>query len=186
MSRLIIVSGNIGDDSLLKEKDAFVLPTNPKMRYGAGVSEVAFRKAGIDILEKYCEDTFDVGYEISQEKNNMKPAEIRITPGFGLGMDIIFVQSPNTIYFSLEENKLYPLLFKTYRNVLNSIRDNGYKNVIMPSLGTGHYGFDHEAVASNIVPMINRFLDENKDVDITLCLFNDEIKSIYSLFNKNE
>lgn len=56
----------------------------------------------------------------------------------------------------------------------------------MPSLGTGHYGFDHEVVASNIVPMLNRFLDENKDVDITLCLFNGEIKNIYSLFNKNE
>lgn len=186
MGRLIIVSGNIGDDSLLKGKDAFVLPTNPKMRYGAGISEVAFRKAGIDALEKYCEDTFDVGYETNQEKNDMKPTEIRITPGFGLGMDMIFAQSPNTIYFSLEENELYPLLFKTYRNVLNSIRNNGYKNVIMPSLGTGHYGFDHEVVASNIVPMINRFLDKNKDVDITLCLFTDEIKNIYSLFNKSE
>lgn len=156
------------------------------MRYGAGISEVAFRKAGIDALEKYCEDTFDVGYETNQEKNDMKPTEIRITPGFGLGMDMIFAQSPNTIYFSLEENELYPLLFKTYRNVLNSIRNNGYKNVIMPSLGTGHYGFDHEVVASNIVPMINRFLDKNKDVDITLCLFTDEIKNIYSLFNKSE
>ena len=50
-----IIVGNIVDDNLLKGKDAFVLPTNPKMRYGMGVREVAFRKAGIEILEKYCE-----------------------------------------------------------------------------------------------------------------------------------
>lgn len=113
MGRLIIVSCNIGDDSLLKGKDAFVLPTNPKMRYGAGISEVAFRKAGIDALEKYCEDTFDVGYETNQEKNDMKPTEIRITPGFG-------PRNGHNIY---SKSQYYLFFFRRKRTISTAFQD---------------------------------------------------------------
>lgn len=178
---LKIVVGNIVDDNLLEGKDAFVLPTNPKMRYGMGVSEVAFRKAGIEILEKYCEEKYDVGYKESQYKNDMKPTEIRITPGFGLGMDIIFAQSPNTVYFDIKESDLYPLLFKTYENILSAIVGHKYHNVIMPSLGTGHYGFNHEKVARVIVPMISKFSKEN-NINVTLCLFDDQLVKKYESY----
>lgn len=176
-----IVVGNIVDDNLLNGKDAFVLPTNPKMRYGMGVSEVAFRKAGIEVLEKYCEEKYDVGYNESQFKNDMIPTEVRVTPGFGLGMDIIFAQSPNTVYFNIEECDLYPLLFKTYENIFSTIVEHKYHNVIMPSLGTGHYGFDHEKVAKVIVPMVSKFSKE-KNVNVTLCLIDDKLVKIYESY----
>ena len=76
------------------------------MVYGMWVSEVGYKKAGINELESYCESTFNCGYKDNQLKNNMKPTEIRITPGFNLGMDIIFAQSPNTIYFDIKEEEL--------------------------------------------------------------------------------
>ena len=152
MNKLVYVVGNIVDDHILDGKDALVLPTNPKMRYGMGVSEVVFKKAGIDALEKYCELKYGVGYDESQIKNDMKPTEIRSTPGFGIGRDIIFVQSPNDIYFDIKEKELFPLLIKTYRNLLDFIKDKGYKNVLMPSLGTGHYGFSHDQVVEKIIP----------------------------------
>ena len=153
----IITFGNIIDDEMLFGKDAFVLPTNPKMRYGMGISDLVYRKAGIDELEAYCEKTFNVGYSENQLKNDMVPTEIRVTPGFGMKMDIIFAQSPNTMYFDIKEDQLLPLLKKTYVNVLKTIYKKGYKNVLLPSLGTGHYGFNHDDVAKMIVPLIQDF-----------------------------
>ena len=177
-----IIYGNIVDDNILKGKDVFVLPTNPKMRYGMGVSEVVFKKAGIDKLEKYCEDKYNVGYNDDQLKNDMKPTEIRITPGFDLNMDIMFAQSPNSIYFDIPNDELLPLLIETYKNILKNIKLNNYKNVIMPSLGTGHYGFDHEDVAREIVPFLKEFTDKNKLVNITLCLYSEGDSEIYKKY----
>ena len=48
---LNIVVGDITDNYLLSLADAIVLPTNPMMRCGAGVSGAIFRKAGVDDLE---------------------------------------------------------------------------------------------------------------------------------------
>lgn len=175
-----IIAGNIVDDEILKGKDVFVLPTNPKMRYGSGVCGAAFRKAGVDKLEKYCENTFNVGYNPDQQANDMKPTEIRITPGFGLGMDIIFAQSAKYDCFSKSSYEdLLKILIQTFSNVLKTVKEKGYKSVLLPSLGTGIYGFKHEDVAREVVPLIKHFTETNKDIDIWLCLFDNEVAEIY-------
>lgn len=177
---LHIITGNIVDDEILKGKDVFVLPTNPKMRCGSGVCGAAFKKAGVEKLEKYCEDTFNVGYNAHQQVNAMKPTEIRITPGFGLGMDIIFAQSaPYDIFGKASYEELLDVLIETFRNTLKAIKDNGYKNALLPSLGTGIYGFDHKDVARKVVPMIKNFCEENKGINIWLCLINEQTAKIY-------
>ena len=178
-----IITGNIVDDEILKGKDVFVLPTNPKMRCGSGVCGAAFKKAGVEKLEKYCEDTFNVGYRDDQQVNAMKPTEIRITPGFGLGMDIIFAQSaPYDIFGKASYEELLDVLIKTFRNTLKAIKDNGYKSALLPSLGTGIYGFKHEDVARKVVPMIKQFTTDNKDIDIYLCLLNEQTAKIYKQY----
>ena len=178
-----IIAGNIVDDEMLKGKDVFVLPTNPKMRYGSGVCGVAFRKAGVDKLEKYCEDKFNVGYNPDQQGNDMKPTEIRITPGFGLGMDIIFAQSVKYDYFSKSSYEdLLKILIQTFRNVLKTVKEKGYKSVLLPSLGTGIYGFKHEDVAKEVVPLIKQFVDENEGINIWLCLIDENVANIYRRF----
>ena len=48
MGKLVILHGNIVDDDILKLGDTIVLPTNPMMRCGAGVSGAVFKKAGVD------------------------------------------------------------------------------------------------------------------------------------------
>ena len=49
-SKLHIISGDITDDRLIRLADAIVVPTNPMMRCGAGVSSAVFQKAGVDVL----------------------------------------------------------------------------------------------------------------------------------------
>ena len=114
---LNIVVGDITDDYLLNLADAVVLPTNPMMRCGAGVSGAIFRKAGVDDLEEYTEKTFGISYYDETRKNEMKPTEVRVTPGFALPCKIIFAQGPNLYDFSDFQVAL-GLLLKTYENIL--------------------------------------------------------------------
>ena len=165
---LEIEYGNIVDDKFIKFADAIVNPCNPKMRMGSGVSGNIFLRAGVDELEEYCEKTYDVGYKDEQQKNDMKVNEIRVTPGFNLKCDIIFAQSPRLNDYKCFDDA-YPLLLKTYEEILIIIKERGYKNVLIPSLGTGHYGFKHEDVCKDVSLLLKEFCEDN-DVNIKLVL----------------
>ena len=96
MGRYRILTGNIVSDTILFNHDLIINPTNPQMVAGAGVSGEIFKKAGVDILENYTQSYYDIHYFSDNYKieNIMKVGDIRITPGFNLGMDIMFVQGP--------------------------------------------------------------------------------------------
>ena len=104
----------------------------------------------------------------------MKIGEIRITPGFNLGMDIMFVQGPRF----WDYNNAYELLFQTYENMLSEIKNNNYKNVLVPSLGTGSYGFIHENVGHDVYTCLNEFV-KNNDINITLVLGDASVVQYY-------
>ena len=95
----------------------------------------------------------------------METGEVRITPGFNLHIDIIHVLAPK--YYE-EENPLEKLL-KTYDNLLKEILKRKYKKVLMCSLGTGFFGYDHDMVAHDVITLLNDFCMHN-DVDI---IFNN-------------
>lgn len=109
MRNIKIIHSSIVDDKLLDKVDAIVNPTNPYMIYGSGVCGAIFKKAGIKELELYCKENFNT---------NMSVKEIRITPGFNLGCDIIFAQGPKV--YDYKDYKLAELdLLETYKNILN-------------------------------------------------------------------
>jgi len=139
-----IVCTSIVDDNLLKEADAVVNATNPYMIYGSGVCGAIFKKAGVKELENYCKRTYE---------HDMVVGEIRITPGFNLPCDIIFAQGPR-VYDYKEYNLAELDLLNTYKNLLNASLEKGYKSIILPSLGTGVYGFKHEKVASKVLTLL--------------------------------
>lgn len=176
---LIVVVGNIVDDEFLKKADVIINPTNPKMRYGMGVSGAIFRKAGIDQLEKYCENEFDVGYANGQETNDMRPTEIRVTPGFSVPCAIMFAQGPSTSYFDIDENDMLPLLDKTYKNIFKKCLELNYKRILLPSLGTGHYGIDHKNASKILLENAKAFLQKMPDAIITVVLFDHNFIDYY-------
>ena len=85
MGKLKILIGDITSDEILKGHDAIVNATNPAMMHGGGVCGAIFDKVGTKELEAYIKENF---------KTLMRVGEVRITPGFNLGMDIIFAQGP--------------------------------------------------------------------------------------------
>src|SRR5699024_8275465 len=157
--------GDITSDEILKGHDAIVNATNPAMMHGGGVCGAIFDKAGTKELEAYIKENF---------KTLMRVGEVRITPGFNLGMDIIFAQGPK--YYDYD-NPL-KVLQTTYLNLLNEINRNNYKNILLPSLGTGIYGFNHEEVGKMVVSTITEFI-KDKEINIDLVLYLEKDKKYY-------
>lgn len=172
--------GNIVDDDLLKKADAIVNPSNQMMKMGMGVSMAVFQKAGVDELEAYTESTYNISYNDISRKNEMKETEIRITPGFNIPCEIIFAQSPNLQYYQQNQyNVAYEKLFKTYKNVLDCCVENKYSTILLPSLGTGHYGFKHIDAAKDVINILKSYSDK---FNIIFVLYDNDIKKIYKQY----
>ena len=83
MGKLDIVSGNIFN--YLDNKDLIVNSANKYMTYGSGVCGATYKLADKDLLEEYCKNNYS---------EYMKVNEVRITPGFNLGIDILHIYYP--------------------------------------------------------------------------------------------
>ena len=107
------MSGNIFD--YLEGKDLIVNSANQYMIYGSGVCGAIYKMADKDLLEQYCKEHF---------KENMKVNEIRITPGFNIGIDVLHIYCPK--YYQGEDsiNKL----LESYNNIFISAKENNYNN----------------------------------------------------------
>ena len=145
MGKLYLLTGDYIINS--KNKDAIVNAANKYMIYGSGICGVIYRNAGKK-LEEYCHNTF---------KTDMVNNEVRITPGFDLNMDIIHVLAPK----AYEEKNPVDELLKGYKNLLEEIKNNKYKNVLLCSLGTGIHGYKHEDVAKPLMILLNDFCKNN-------------------------
>lgn len=175
MGTLNILIGDITCDSLLKEHDIIVNPTNPRMVCGAGVSQNIFHKAGVNQLEEYTQKKYNISYYTND--NLMQVGEVRITPGFNLGIDIMFAQGPKSYdYETLEE--AISVLLKTYINIIETAYSNGYKRVLCPSIGTGSYCFEHKNIGKQVVSIIKSSI-EDKKITFDLVLYNEEDKKYY-------
>lgn len=161
-----IIVGDIVSDEIINLADAVVLPSNPMMRYGSGVSGAIFKKAGVDVLEAYAMKKYKISYESVSRENEMKIGDVRVTPGFGVPADILWVCGPCLWDYS-DNEYMYAesLLLQTYSNLLQYAFEQGYSSIVIPSIGTGSYGFSHQLIGKKVSRLINRFLKENQEYE---------------------
>ena len=162
MGKLYFITGDIIENS--KGMDAIVNAQNKYMINGSGICGAIYRNAGIE-LQEYCKENY---------KTTMEPCEVRLTPGFNLNMDIIHSYAP--IFWDWE-NPIDKLI-EAYSNVIEVIKSNNYKKVIIPSLGTGVHGYKHEEVASKVINLLYKFC-VNNDVDIYFVNLYSVVTDIY-------
>lgn len=155
MGKLYFITGDIIENS--KDMDAIVNAQNKYMINGSGICGLIYRNAGPKLLE-YCKKNYS---------ENMEVSEVRVTPGFNLNMDIIHVYAP--IYNEWKANDPILKLEESYINLLNSIKENKYKNVIIPSIGTGAHGYNHSEVSEIVVKCLYNYVREN---DVNLYFIN--------------
>ena len=163
MGNLVIVSGDIIKNA--EKAEAIVNSTNKYMDYGSGVCGAIYRVAGVELLETYCH---------SKWLTEMKVNEIRITTGFRLLKEIIHIYCPS--YY--EEKEPIEKLKESYIKLFNRIKEEQYKRVIIPSLGTGIHGYQHEDVAKMVINLLKDFTNNNA-IDIIFDLIDDKTKEIY-------
>lgn len=166
MGVLKIVSGDIIENS--KDVEAIVNPNNKYMDYGCGVCGAIYEAAGIEQLETYCHSKWIKDMEVN---------EIRITTGFALLKDIIHIYAP--IYY--DEKEPIEKLREGYLKLLDVIKMEEYKSVIVPSLGTGFHGYQHEEVAKMIIKLLEDFCNNN-EVEIIFNLYDEKTKKIYEQY----
>lgn len=171
MKNLILVSGDIIENANKYNIEAIVNPANKYMDYGSGVCGAIYDKAGIEQLENYCHNKWNKDMEVN---------EIRITTGFALLKDIIHIYAPR--YY--EEQQPIEKLKEGYLKLFEVIIKEGYKSVIIPSLGTGFHCYTHEEVAEIVINLLNEFC-KNNDVKIIFDLVDDETKAIYEQYIYN-
>lgn len=151
MGTLYLITGDYITNS--RGMDAVVNSQNKYMISGSGICGAIYIAAGPKLSE-YCQNHY---------KKNMTIGEVRITPGFDLKADIVHILVPK--YYE-ETNPLDKLIY-CYKNLLLSIKAKGYKKILIPSLGTGVYGYKHEEVAGPLIKLLLEFCHHN-DVEIYL------------------
>lgn len=162
MGKLFLLTGDYMLNS--KGKDAIVNAANKYMEPGGGICGVIYSNAGPELIS-YCKDNYS---------SNMVNGEVRITPGFNIGMDIIHVLAP--VYYEVKDS--INELLKGYNNMLDEILKHNYKNVIVCSLGTGVFGYNHDDVAKPLIELLNDFC-KNNDVNIYLNNLYPTYKDVY-------
>ena len=162
MGKLYLITGEIIENS--KGMDAIVNAQNKYMIKGGGICGAIYNASGPK-LEEYCKNNY---------KTYMVDKEVRITPGFNLNIDIIHVLAPK--YYE-QENPLEELI-DTYNNLLESITNNNYKKVLIPSLGTGFHGYKHKEVANKVINTLYNYCINN-NADIYFINLDKNITNIY-------
>ena len=180
MGKLTIDYGDIVSDRFLSWCDAVVNSTNPLMMPGSGVCGAIYHKAGREQLEQYVKETY--GLSFATPENAMRPPEVRITPGFRLPCDILFAQGPKAWDYPTF-GEAFSLLKDTYKNILKTAAERGYKRILMPAMGTGHYGFTHEETAAEVVVLLKEMLSDSASaVDVLFVLGDEQTANFYRQF----
>ena len=165
MGKLNFEVGNIIE--LSKGMDAIVNSQNKYMIAGSGVCGAIYKAASPTKLLEYCRSNFD---------SNMNVNEVRMTPGFNLGVDIIHIYVPK----AYESSDPIQELIESYKKIIEFSLLNNYKKIVTVSLGTGVHGYSNEVVAPHIVNYLKNEL-ANVDLDITMVL---NTKNKYDLYLK--
>ena len=137
-----------------------------------------FTRSGMRLRLK-CRDIMQ-----GEELNN---TEILVTRAYNLPSDfIIHVVVPCIDGDITEENKVE--LKMSYLNVLECVKNNMARTVVLPCLGTGTNGFPKDIAANIAVEAINEFLSkyENEIEKIIINVFDEEAYEIYSNLLKGE
>lgn len=136
MGKLELYGGNILN--FLEGKDLIVNSANKYMKFGSGVCGAIYKAAGADLLEEYGKSHFNDLMEVN---------EIRITPGFALGVDILHIFCPKQFESQSPINEL----LRSYEKIFEEADKKNYKDMISVSLGTGVHGYRHADVAGPVM-----------------------------------
>lgn len=164
----------IRNDITNMQVDAIVLPANPQLKEGSGVSKKVYDIAGRKDLEGACKK---LG---KQEVGNAVH-----TLGYALNAEFIIHAIVPNCNSKDDEAEQLQLLSETYFSVLELADEIGCKSLAIPLLGSGHRGFEIEDSYIIARESIGRFEPNNKLEKVILVVYNKEAMTIMRKYNEN-
>jgi len=155
-----ILKGDILDASA----DAMVLPANPKLKEGSGVSELIFKAAGRKQLSKKCDE---IGY--------CEVGSATVTLGYNLDCKCI-VHAVVPKWIDGDHNE-YELLSSAYAAALGVADAVGCKSIAFPLLASGNNGFDLELALEIAIKSIDEYQPNGLE-NVMIVVYGNRISSI--------
>lgn len=119
-------------DILDTDVQAIVMPANHAPKVGGGLDKYIYKKAGYEKL-----------LNARKKVGELKVSQAAVTDGFDIGGRIIHVVTP---HYDLRDAEM--LLYRSYKNAMETAQDEGIKTIAFPLLSAGVMGFPQEVALS--------------------------------------
>ena len=142
--------------------DAIVLPANPELKEGSGVSTAIFKKAGREKLKKACDDIVE------------KKGKIRVgtaVPTLGFDLDATYVIHAVVPQWRGGHNNEYQLLCSTYYSALKVADVMGCSSLAIPLLASGNNKYNLDLAIEIAIKSIEEFEPSNNLSEVFLVVY---------------
>lgn len=150
MGRLRFITKKIIYTEALTNYDLIVIPASIYMKPTNRTSCNIINKVNYQLLKKYIYKKYTI-------IKPMKIGDIRITPGFNLNADLMFIRIPKNNY----ENTKNELL-EVINNMLNIIKKNEYKEILIVNINYKYYGFNKSEINQELYKLLSQFINQNE------------------------
>lgn len=145
--------------------DAIVNAANRDLRPGGGVCGAIFDAAGYRKLDRAC-----------RQIGHVDTGDAVATPGFRLPARYI-IHTAGPIWTGGGRGER-TLLTDCYRNSLELAASLGCRSIAFPLISSGIYGYPKAEAFAVAVSTIRAYLEDDPDMEVTLCLFNREATTL--------
>jgi O-acetyl-ADP-ribose deacetylase (regulator of RNase III) len=154
--------------------DAMILPANPKLIKGGGLSGLMHDAAGYE-LEEECQQIC---------KEPLEPGSVVVTKAYNLLAKHVFhAVGPQYDKDNPEQSATY--LANCYRNIAKECINLGLNSLAIPAISCGLYGYPWKEAAHIAVKTIYWAFkqyekDMDKNIEITFCMISGEYVDQYT------
>ena len=168
-SRMIAERGDITSYKV----DAIVNAANPFLERGGGVCGAIFRAAGAEELQEECARIM-----AARNRQPLEHGEAAITSGCRLAAKYV-IHAVGPIWEGGDAGE-ERTLEKCYRNILRICAEKGFKEVAIPAISTGIYGFPVERASEIAVGTVGEIVRENTgELVVRFVCFDEAMLGVY-------
>jgi len=158
MGKLRIINTKYKTSFYVYDTDLIVIPSNPTMSAYSNDIDYIYELMGKNRLNRFCKRIYG--------NKRLKVGEIRVTPGFNIKQDIMFMRLPMN-----ESDSSNKELLQIIENMITIIDENEYREIMILDLNLLTYGYDKDTQKE-----INELIEKSiQNLDLKITLINNNL-----------